>query len=120
MARMDEKPLETAYPAPIFTIEGHCWATELHVVRTSKGNDVELLLLHEGSAKMLRFINPQPLDEILSLWNGFDVIQVFDRREMDAAWLEFGRYRIKWFIDDDDGGFDADRFAVEDLSAPKS
>src|SRR5262245_46458983 len=100
---------------PVIRVEPGWRPVELRLRHTAEGTVAELLLACASARKLLRFQNPSDRSALIELFDGFDLIEVFDRDPEDGFHRDFGRYRIEYFIDDP-CKFDADHVEVEDVA----
>jgi len=65
----------------------------------------------EGKLHSFRFENPEPLTSLMLLFDGCWNIRVIDRNLETQGWLEFGRFRVElWDEDNSITDFTVDRF----------
>ena len=81
--------------------------------QSSYARTASLCLWDDGQLYLLKFVNPQPLAVLVEAFDCYEV-RVIDRNATEAAQLEFGRYRIEfWDEDDPVGEVVADGFDYE-------
>jgi hypothetical protein len=83
------------------------------LVETLKGSPIELNIRHESDSVIVElllqssdrmiwciFTSPSSLEPFVDIFNGFDFIKIFDKNKENKRFIQFGRYRVEYFIDD--------------------
>jgi hypothetical protein len=98
---------------PILSLHG--WEPrELHVFRTETVVKAEVYLLRDRELKILTLFDGGH-EVLMRIFQGYDVIEIFDRDREDGFHRDFSRYRLKCFVQDDTYETFVDNYEVVDL-----
>lgn len=97
-------------PDPMIRLGGEWRPSELRLYWADSGPIAEYTFSNGDQRQCISFGNPSPLSALMEIFPGIDSLEVFDRNT-EGFYLDFGRYRAVYFIDDH-FEFDADFVSI--------
>lgn len=93
---------------------GNCWqAVSVHLSIPTReiGWTTDIDFQTPGGVRRVRFISSERYAPIRDFLHGFDSVRITDQNASGANHLEYGRYFVEVFVDDDNVRFVADEIA---------